>query len=70
MMAAHTLKGAVRYFAGEGPFDMAFELEKMGKENRMADAASALAALEARVARLLPGLRKYVQESDPLNESK
>ena len=61
-IAAHTLKGSMHYFGSIRAFERAFQLEKMGQSANLENAAGALAALEAEMARLLPALLDYLRE--------
>ncbi|HID76413.1 MAG TPA: response regulator, partial [Planctomycetaceae bacterium] len=58
-LAAHTLKGSVRYFGGGSAFELAFALETMGKEKRLDEAPEKLARLEQAVHRFLEALQRY-----------
>ena len=58
-LAAHTLKGSVRYFGGGSAFELAFALETMGKEKRLDEAPEKLARLEQAVYRFLEALQRY-----------
>ena len=55
--AAHTLKGAASNFSAAPVTDKALELENMGKDGDLAQAAEALAALEARMQELHTALQ-------------
>ena len=54
--AAHTLKGSVSNFAADKATEASFALEKMGRQQDLACAATALAALEQELGRLTPVL--------------
>jgi len=60
MAAAHSLKGACGYLSGVIARDAAAELEEMGRDGRVQDAAAALDRLDAAVADLIPELRKLL----------
>ena len=63
-LAAHTLKGAVRYF-GEGPaYDYAYRLEVMGRERNLAGAPEVLETLETEMTRLVPELSQYLERPE------
>jgi HPt (histidine-containing phosphotransfer) domain-containing protein len=63
-LAAHSLKGTVRFF-GENPvYTHAYRLEQMGRDDRMDGAEEALADLEKAVRQLTPLLQKYVHVED------
>ena len=61
--AAHTLKGAASNFAADPVTAKALELENMGKEDNLANAAAALHALEARLAQLNDALQRELAGS-------
>ncbi len=54
--AAHTLKGSVGNFSARSAFEAALRLEGMGREGDLGQAETAVAALEAEIARLKPAL--------------
>ena len=54
--AAHTLKGSVSNFAAYGATEASLALEKMGRQQNLADAAMALSLLKHELARLSPAL--------------
>ena len=54
--AAHTLKGSVSNFATDKTTEASFVLEKMGRQQDLACAATALATLKQELARLTPVL--------------
>ena len=60
-LAAHTLKGSLHHFGAQQAFDCARRLEKMGQDGDLAEAAAALADLEAQMTRLCPVLLQYVE---------
>jgi two-component system sensor histidine kinase/response regulator len=62
-LAAHTLKGAIRYFASSPGFELVRRLEKMGHDNNLEGAQESLAALEAEVQTLTPALADYLQQN-------
>ena len=62
-LAAHTLKGAIRYFASSPGFELVRRLEKMGQDNNLEGAQESLAALEAEVQTLTPALADYLQQN-------
>ena len=58
-LAAHTLKGAIRYF-GKGPaYELAFRLEQMGSRGELEQAPQTLAALEGEIAQVTSVLLDY-----------
>ena len=58
-MAAHTLKGSIRYFGKSDAFEKAFALEEMGKNGNLGNASDVLQTLEQRMAELTPMLQTY-----------
>ena len=52
--AVHTLKGSVANFAATSVFEAALKLEKIGRQGNLTQAKTALAELEAELARLAP----------------
>jgi two-component system sensor histidine kinase/response regulator len=63
-IAAHTLKGSMRYFGSSQAYESAFRLEKIGQSGNLENAEEAFAALEAEMARLVPALLDYGQGGD------
>ena len=59
-IAAHTLKGSMRYFGAGRGYEYAFELEQMGQQGSLGSAASAFAKLQGEMARLTPILVDYL----------
>ncbi len=49
-LAAHTLRGAVRYFSAHRACEQAAKLEDLGRKGQLADSAAILADLEAEIA--------------------
>jgi len=62
-LAAHTLKGAIRYFASGQGFEQVRCLEKMGRDKNLEGAEQSLASLEAEVRLLLPALADYLRQN-------
>jgi HPt (histidine-containing phosphotransfer) domain-containing protein len=56
--AAHTLKGSAGYLAAAFVVEAAVELERIGREGRLADAPSAVSQLERAVAQLMPEIER------------
>ena len=56
--AAHTLKGSAGYLAAAFVVEAAVELERIGRESRLADAPSAVKQLEEAVAQLMPEIER------------
>ncbi len=63
-LAAHTLKGVIRYFASSQGFQQVQRLEKMGQDKNLEGAEESLASLEAEVRLLTPALLEYLQKKD------
>jgi PAS domain S-box-containing protein len=57
-LSAHTLKGSVRYFGPSKAFDLAFELEKMGKEQEFESANDTFSLLEKEMEQFTGALRE------------
>ena len=58
-LAAHTLKGSIRYF-GEGPaYRLAYRLEMMGRDGQLEGAAGVLAVLAGEMEQLTSHLVDY-----------
>jgi two-component system sensor histidine kinase/response regulator len=57
--AAHAFKGSVSNFTDQAPMTTAFELEVMGKENRLDQVAAVFARLEGEVESLAKQLRAF-----------
>ncbi len=53
-LAAHTLKGSIRYFGPSPAYDHAVCLERMGEQGNLQNAQGILAALEKEMGRLTP----------------
>ena len=60
-LAAHTLKGSVRYFVACRVCENASKLEDMGARSDLADSDTILADLEAEIARVTGVLSDYLQ---------
>jgi len=58
-LAAHTLKGSIRYFGQSLAYRRAYRLEEMGRDGRLEGAGEILMALEGEIARLTPVLLHY-----------
>lgn len=58
---AHMLKGAVSHFGAETAGDLSLILERMGRENDLANAAVALNELEKSLSRLRPALARFAE---------
>jgi PAS domain S-box-containing protein len=55
--AAHTIKGAVRYFGANKAFDLALRLETLGQNGELSQATAAAEDLERELARITPHFR-------------
>jgi signal transduction histidine kinase/DNA-binding response OmpR family regulator len=62
---AHTLKGSARLFAAHAAAEAALEVEQVGRDDRLADAAAPLERLQVEVDRLSHHLRRYVLHQKP-----
>ncbi len=60
-LAAHTLKGSVRYFGAKRVGEHAAKLEDMGRKGELADAEAIFAALEGELAQLTAVLSDGLQ---------
>lgn len=58
-LAAHTLKGSIRYFGETPVLDLAWQLEQMGQHSNFGGAHETLAALEVEAARLVAGISEF-----------
>jgi PAS domain S-box-containing protein len=68
-LAAHTLKGSIRYF-GQGPaFHHAYQLEQMGREEQLGEAGGVLVALEGEMENLTSLLLDYGRRNDASGDS-
>jgi len=63
-LAAHTLKGSIRYFGQTLAYQQAFRLEKMGQDKQLEGAGEVLSALEGEMALLRPLLLHYGRQGD------
>jgi PAS domain S-box-containing protein len=63
-IAAHTLKGSVRYFGPSRAFDLAFELEKMGRDGQIEGANETLEMLKKEMAKFTKALQEYASDKD------
>ena len=58
-LAAHTIKGSLRYFGAQAAFELAYQLERMGHNGEFDNASSVLADLETQVTHLLAVLNEF-----------
>ena len=63
-LSAHTLKGSIRYFGAREPFEHAYQLETMGKNDDLAGADAVLHSLRDEMARLGAALSEYLANED------
>jgi len=61
--AAHAFKGSVANFIETGPAATAFELECLGRDNRLENAPAIGARLEREVEALLVDLRRFAESA-------
>ncbi|MBU0767801.1 MAG: Hpt domain-containing protein, partial [Proteobacteria bacterium] len=59
---AHSLKGAIGNFGAKEAYEMAYRLEKLGKEGKMATAAEELSSLESALNELSSEIKIVLQE--------
>lgn len=62
---AHLVKGSMRYLGAKSAYDCADELERMGREARLAGAEAALDELCHEIARIEPELTQFVATGKP-----
>jgi HPt (histidine-containing phosphotransfer) domain-containing protein len=62
-VAAHTLKGSLRYFGAGPAFDDAFHLEKLGQAQDLSEARPIFDRLSRQVEQLLPRLSRWPEET-------
>jgi HPt (histidine-containing phosphotransfer) domain-containing protein len=60
-MAAHSLKGSLRFLGAEQGFQLAYQLELMGRDGDFEKAPDVLESLESFLAKLTPSLRTYLE---------
>lgn len=58
--AAHTLKSSLRYFGASEAFDVAYELECIGRDARFTDAPELLAKVEVELEQIEPELQSFL----------
>ncbi len=63
-MAAHSLKGSLRFLAAEQGFQLAYQLELMGRDSDFEKAPDTLSSLEAFLSKLTPSLRTHLEQAD------
>jgi HPt (histidine-containing phosphotransfer) domain-containing protein len=62
--AAHTLKGSVGNFATKGAYELALQLEQIGRHGSLADAEEVYATLDRELERLKPSLVKLLETAN------
>jgi PAS domain S-box-containing protein len=62
-LAAHTLKGSLHYFGARQGFELALRVERAAKVEDLADAESALVALEAVIVQLTPRISHFATDA-------
>ena len=68
-LAAHMLKGSVRYFTTSRAFEHAYQLEVMGREGDLENVPAAFSALEKEIDWLMPFLSDYLKEHYTADDS-
>jgi two-component system sensor histidine kinase/response regulator len=63
--AAHTIKGAVRYFGANKAFDLALRLEALGQNGELSQAAVVAEELAQELARITPLFQARLTENEP-----
>ena len=58
-MAAHKLKGAIRYFGDSPAFNLAYKLETMGRDGNLEHAGGMLPSLDGAMSRLTAALSDF-----------
>jgi HPt (histidine-containing phosphotransfer) domain-containing protein len=59
-LAAHTLRGSLRYFGDLPAIGHLHQLETMGQDRNLTDAAVTLATVQAEVGQLTPAMEEYL----------
>jgi CheY-like chemotaxis protein len=68
-LAAHTLKGAIRYFGQSRAFEHALRLEQLARENDLEEARQVAVVLEPELRRLTEDLSQYLRAGDARGQS-
>ncbi len=68
-LAAHTLKGSLRYFGKTVACEEVFRLEKTGQDGNLSEAGASLAVLEREILRIIQVLQEHLQENPMGNVS-
>jgi CheY-like chemotaxis protein len=58
-LAAHTLKGSMRYFGAKEAFDRAYDLECLARDGHLENAGETLRSLQAELDRITPDLQAF-----------
>jgi HPt (histidine-containing phosphotransfer) domain-containing protein len=61
--AAHTLKGSLAYLSAQTCYDMALEMELIGRTGELASARPLFVRLARQMERLAPELTAYVEQA-------
>ena len=62
-ISAHSLKGSLRFFGAEQAFQLAYQLELIGRDKDFENAGATLDKLEALLAQVTPCLRSHLEPS-------
>jgi len=62
-LAAHSLKGSLRFLGAEEGFQLAYRLELMGRDRDFQETPDVLQSLETFLTRLTPSLRGYLEQA-------
>ena len=68
-LAAHTLKGSLRYFGKTKAFEEVVRLERTGQDGSLAEAGASLAVLESEILRIKQVLQEYLERNPKSNGS-
>ena len=68
-LAAHTLKGSLRYFGKTVACEEVLRLEKMGQDGNLSEAGASLAVLEREILRINQVLQEHLQKNPMGNEA-
>ena len=63
-IAAHTLKGSIRYFGETPAFNTAFQLEMLARENKLRNAAGVVEALAEQIDAVNASLSSLIETID------
>ncbi|MBN2578646.1 MAG: Hpt domain-containing protein [Pirellulales bacterium] len=61
-LAAHSLKGPLRFFGAQWAFQLALQVENLARDGRIEDGAAVLAELETALLALEPRWREFIQQ--------